>query len=49
MALQAIGSFSMCIGCLIAMASIGFSGHIRVIVLAGAVAGLVSIQTSGAI
>ena len=49
MALQAVGSFSICIGCWIVMVSIGFSGHTRVIVLTGAVTGVVSIQTSGVI
>ena len=39
----------MCIGCWIGIVSIGFSGHINVMVLVGAVAGVVSIQTSGAI
>ena len=46
MALQAIGSCSICISCQIVMVSIGFSGHIRVIMLTGAVTGVVSIQTS---
>ena len=32
-----------------AIVSIGFSGHIRVIVLTGAATGVVSIQTSGVI
>ena len=49
MALQAVGSFSMCIGCQIVIIFMGFSGHIRVNVLIGAVAGVVSIQTSGVI
>ena len=44
-----MGSFSMCIGCQIGTVSIGFSGHIRVTVLIGAVASVVSIQTSGVI
>ena len=49
MALQAVGSFSICIGCQMAIVSIGFSGDIRVIVLTWAVTGVVSIQTSGVI
>ena len=49
MALQAIGSFSMCIGGWIGIDSMGFLWHIKVMVLTGAVAGVVSIQTSGAI
>ena len=44
-----MGSFSMCIGCQISIVSMGFSGHINVTVLIGAVAGVVSIQTSGVI
>ena len=39
----------MCIGCQIGIVSMGFSGHIKVTVLIGAVAGVVSIQTSGVI
>ena len=42
-------SFSMGIGCWIDIVSMGFSGHIKVMVLAGAVASVVSIPTSGAI
>ena len=49
MALQAIGSFSMCIGFWIGIVSMGFSGHINVMVFVGVVASVVSIQTSGAI
>ena len=44
-----MGSVSMCIGCQIGIISMGFSGHIRVTVLMGAVAGVVSIQASGVI
>ena len=44
-----MGSFSMCIGCQIGIVSMGFSGHINVTVLIGAVTGVVSIQTSGVI
>ena len=44
-----MGSFSMCIGFWIGIVSMGFSGHINVMVLVGAVAGVGSIQTSGAI
>ena len=44
-----MGSFSMCIGCWIGIVSMGFLGHIKVMVVTGAVAGVVSIQTSGAI
>ena len=47
--LQAIGSFSICIGCQMVVVSIGFSKHIRIIMLTGAVTGVVSIQTSGVI
>ena len=39
----------MCTGFWIGMVSMGFSGHISVMVLVGAVTGVVSIQTSGAI
>ena len=49
MALQAVGSFSMCIGCWMAIISMGFSWYIRVIVLTWTVTGVVSIQTSGVI
>ena len=44
-----MGSFSICIGCWIDIVSMGFSRHIKVMVLTGAVADVVSIQTSGAI
>ena len=44
-----MGSFSICIGCWIGIVSMSFSGHIKVLVLTGAVAGVVSIQISGAI
>ena len=44
-----MGSFSMCIGCQIGIVSMGFSWHIKVMVLTGAVASVVSIQTSGVI
>ena len=46
MALQAIGSFSMCNGFCIRMDSMGFSGHIKVKVFAGAATGVVRIQIS---
>ena len=49
MALQAIGSLSICIGFCKTIVSIAFSGQINVIVLAGAAGGVVRIQTSGAI
>ena len=49
MALQAIGSFSTCSSCLIGIVSMGFSGHIRLMVSVGAEAGVASIQTSGVI
>ena len=39
----------MCTGFWIGIVSIGFSGHISVMVLVGAVADVVSIQISGAI
>ena len=39
----------MCNGFCIGMVSMGFSGHINVIVFAGTVTGVVRIQTSGAI
>ena len=39
----------MCTGFCIMMVSMAFSGHIIVIVFAGAVSGVVRIQTSGAI
>ena len=44
-----MGSFSMYIGCQIGIVSMGFYGHIKVTVLIGAAAGVVSIQTSGII
>ena len=47
--MQAVGSFSMCIGCQIGIVSMGFPGHINVTVLVGAVASVVSIQRSGVI
>ena len=49
MALQAIGSFSMCIGFCIMIVSMAFSGPINVMVFAGAASGVVGIQTSAAI
>ena len=49
MALQAIGSFSMCTGFCIMMVSMAFSEDINVMVFAGAANGVVRIQTSGAI
>ena len=39
----------MCTGFCIMMVSMGFSGHINVMVFAGAASGVVRIQTSGAI
>ena len=47
-ALQAVGSFSMCIGFWVGTVSMGFSRHINVMVFVGAVTGVVKIQTSGA-
>ena len=44
-----MGNFSMCIGCCIGIVFMGFSRHIKIMVLTGAVASVVSIQTSGAI
>ena len=44
-----MGSFSMHIGCQMAIVSMGFSRHIRVNVLIGTVAGVESIQISGVI
>ena len=44
-----MGSFSMCIGSQIGIVSMGFSGHIKVMVVTGAIASVVSIQTSGVI
>ena len=49
MALQAVGSFSMCSGHVTGMVFIGFSGHIRLIVSKGAEGGVMSIHTSGVI
>ena len=49
MALQAVGSISMCTGFCIMMVSMAFSGHINAMVFAGAASGVVRIQTSGAI
>ena len=49
MALHAVGSFSMCTGFGIMMVSMAFSGHIIVMVFAGAASGVVRIQTFGAI
>ena len=46
MALQAIGSFSMCSGHLTGMVVIGFSGHIRLMVSEGAEGSVMSIHTS---
>ena len=46
MALQAIGSFSIYTGFHIMMVSMAFSGHISIMVLAGAEHGVVRIQTS---
>ena len=48
-ALQAIGSLSMCSGCLIGMVLKGFLGHIKLMVSVGAEVGVASIQTSGVI
>ena len=48
-ALQAIGSFSMCTGFCIMMVSMAFSGHINVMVFSGVTSGVVRIQTSGAV
>ena len=42
-------SFSMYIVCQIGIVSMGFLGYIKVMVVTGAVASVVSIQTSGAI
>ena len=39
----------MCSGCQIAIISTGFSVHIRVMVVTGAIVGVVSIQASGVI
>ena len=44
-----MGSFSMCIGCQIGIVSMGFLGHIKVMVVTEAVASVVSIQMSGVI
>ena len=48
-ALQAVGSFSICSGLWTGNVSIGHSGHIRLIVAVGAEIGVASIQTSGVI
>ena len=48
-ALQAVGSFCMGTVFCIMMVSMAFSGHINVMVFAGAASGVVRIQTSGAI
>ena len=45
-AMQAIGNLRMCTGCLMMMASVAFSGHIIMMVLAGAESAVVRIQTS---
>ena len=49
MALQAVGSFCLCIGFCTGMVSMAFSGHINIMVFTGAAIGVVRIQTSGAI
>ena len=49
MALQAVGSFSMCSGHVTGMVFIGFSWHIRLIVSEGAEGGVMSIHTLGVI
>ena len=49
MALQAIGSFSMYTSFCIMMVSMAFSGHINIMVFAGAASGVLRIQTSGVI
>ena len=49
MALQAVGSCSMCSGHLTGMVVIGFSGHIRLMVSEGAEGAVVSIYTLGVI
>ena len=46
-ALQVMGSFSMCTGFCIIIISMSVSGHISFMVLAGAEGGVVMIQTSG--
>ena len=46
-ALQAVGILRMCTGFLTVMVSIAFSGHINMIVLAGAKSAVVRTQTSG--
>ena len=48
-ALQAMGSFSICIHFWIGIVSMGSSGHINVMASVVAVTGVVSIQTSGVI
>ena len=47
MALQAVSILRMCTVFLTVMVSVAFSGHINVIVLAGAESGVKRIQTSG--
>ena len=47
MVLQAIGNLRMCAGFLTVMVSVAFSGHIIMMVLAGAERGVMRIQTSG--
>ena len=47
MALQVIGSFSICTGFCIIMVSMAFSGHISIMVLAEVESGVVRIHTSG--
>ena len=47
MALQAVGSFSMCTGFHIMIISVSLSGHISFMVLAGVEGGVVMIKTSG--
>ena len=47
MALQAVGNLRMFTGFLMVMVSVAFSGHINVMVLAGAESGVMRIQTSG--
>ena len=49
MALQAVGSFSMCTGFCIMMVSMAFSGHINIMVFTGAASGVVRIQIFDAI
>ena len=42
-----MGSFNMCTGFHIMMVPMAFSGHINIMVIAGAASGIVRIQTSG--